>query len=188
MSIPPGGYPTNYGVPPPKATVGNGWNIAGLGCLALFLLAAVGGVLLVRAFKTERSHPSKGTALGVVILAGKAAVDGAQLRQAIVAAHQSQGQYPASLIDLVVQNRIDGKLLHNDLDDSPSPAHLSWRYFKPAENAPGNTPLLEEPFQMTTGGKPQFGHIVITLDGQSRTEVSSQAQAPPHRAPLDQAP
>ena len=183
-SPPPGGYPSNYGpstygaLPPRKPGI-NGWKIAGFGCLGLFLLAAVGGILLVRAAKDQLSHPSKNSPLGIGIIAGKAGMDGAHLRQAVVSYHQEKGQYPQSLIQLVTENRIDGKLLHNDLDDNPSPGHVSWRYLRPAEGAPGDTPVLEEPYQITMGGSTQSSRIVITLDGRSQAGAPS---APPPEA------
>lgn len=187
MSIPPGqppgGYPYNDGATPPKKSGISGWTIAGIGCLGLFLLAALGVVLLVRATKDQFAHPSKNSPLGVGIIAGKAGMDGAHLRQAIVTYHQEKGQYPQSLMQLVIDNRIDGKLLHNDLDDNPSPAHISWHYTKPAEGAPGSTTVLEEPYQITMAGSTQSSQIVITLDGRSQAGVPSQQQAPKSQTP-----
>lgn len=178
MSIP-------YGAMPPSKPSGvSGWKIAGFGCLALFLLAALGGVLLVRAVKDQISHPSRNSPLGIGILAGKAGMDGVRLQQAIVAYHQEKGKYPQTLLDLVSDNRIDGKLLHNDLDDNPNPGHVSWRYTKPAEGAPGETPILEEPYQVTFGGSTQPGNIVIKLDGRSQTKTAGQKG----RTPADQTP
>lgn len=108
------------------------------------------------------------------MMAGKAGVDGFRLQQAIVAYHQEKGQYPQTLLDLVSTNRIDGKLLHNDLDDNPDPSHVSWRYTPPAEGAPANTPILEEPYQITFGGSTQPGNIVITLDGRNQPSAATQ--------------
>ncbi len=68
---------------------------------------------------------------------------------------------------------LDGKRLHNDLDDSPDPGHVSWRYTPPAEGAPGTTPILEEPYHITIGGSTQPGKIVVTLDGKSQSDTSS---------------
>lgn len=184
MSIPSGGYHPNYGsAPPPRSSGVSGWKIAGFGCLALFVLAALGVVWLGRVVKDQVSHPSKSNALGISIMAGKAGWDGARLQQAIVAYHQEKGQYPRTLLDLVNDNRIDGKMLHNDLDENPDPGHISWRYTKPAEGAPGDTPILEEHYQVTFGGASQAS-IVITLNGHSQTNVSSrQGQTPASRAP-----
>lgn len=182
---PPGGYPLHYGAVPPPKSGSNGWKIAGFGCLALFLLAAIGGVLLVRSVKGRISHPSKNDVVGVAILAGKAGMDGAELRQAIAAYHQEKGQYPKSLIQLVQDGHVDGKLLHNDLDDNPNPGHISWRYVRPAEGAPGSTPILEEPYRITMGGSTQSSSIVITLDGRSQSGVSVSS---PERTPESQTP
>ena len=156
----------------------NGWKIAGFGCLALFLLAALGGVLLVRTAKDQWTHPSKNSPLGIGIIAGKAGMDGAILRQAIVAYHQENGTYPKTLMQLVQAGRVDGKLLHNDLDDDPNPGHVSWRYTKPAEGAPGNTPVLEEPYQITMAGSTQSSRIVIMLDGRSQAGAPGQGRTP----------
>lgn len=183
MSIPPGPPPGGYYSVPPRKPGVNGWKIAGFGCLALFLLAAVGGVLLVRAAKDQFSHPSKNSPLGIGIIAGKAGLDGARLRQAVVAYHQEKGQYPKSLMQLVQEGRVDGKLLHNDLDDDPSPAHISWQYAKPAEGAPGSTPVLEEPYRITMAGSTQASRIVITLDGRSQAGAPTQGQPPGNQTP-----
>ncbi|MGI4791167.1 MAG: hypothetical protein ACRYFS_20250 [Janthinobacterium lividum] len=177
MSIPPNIPPGGYNSSPPKSSSGTGWKIAGFGCLSLFVLAAVGGVLLVRSFKTQLDHPSKSSIVGLAALAGQASIDGSHLRQAVVAYHTQHGTYPKSLMDLYNDGSIDGKLLHNGLDDSPDPAHLSWRYTRPAENAPGNTPILEEPYNITFSGSTQPGKIVIALDGRSLTNTSRQTDA-----------
>ncbi len=185
MSIPPGpppgGYPSNYGAVPPRRSGVSGWKIAGFGCLALFLLAAVAGILLVRAFKDQYTHPSKNSPLGIGIIAGKAGMDGVRLHQAVLAYHRKKGQYPRTLMQLVQDGHVDGKLLHNDLDDDPNPGHVSWRYTKPAEGAPGDTPLLEEPYRITMGGSTQSSRIIITLDGRSQAGSPSVPPAPQGR-------
>ncbi len=182
-SPPPGGYPFHSGAAPPRKAGVSGWKIAGFGCLALFLLAAVGGVLVVRTVKDRISHPSKNDVVGLTVIAGKAGMDGVRLQQAIIAYHQEKGQYPQSLMQLIQEGRVDGKLLHNDLDDSPNPGHISWRYIKPAEGAPSSTPLLEEPYKITMGSSTQSSQIVITLDGRSQAGVSRRRQTPESGTP-----
>ena len=178
MSIPPNTPPGGpYTSPPPKSSGGNGWKIAGAGCLGLFLLAAVCGVLLVRNVKNKITNPSKNDIVGMAVLAGQAGLDGARLRQAVVQYHTQHGTYPKSLMDLYTDGSIDGKLLHNGLDDSPDPAHVSWRYTRPAEGAPGNTPILEEPYHITIGNTTQPGRIIIDLDGKSQTNTGSQTNS-----------
>jgi hypothetical protein len=171
LNTPPGGYDAS---PPPKPTGGNGWKIAGFGCLGLFLLAAVVGVLLVRNVKNSIANPQKNSIVGMAVLAGQAGSDGAHLQQAVVAYHTQHGKYPKSLMDLYTDGSIDGKLLHNNLDDSPDPAHVSWRYTQPAEGAPGNTPLLEEPYHIAIGGSTAPGKIIIDLDGRTESNASRQ--------------
>lgn len=184
MSIPPSSQPS-YGNPPPYGTPparpsggGSGWKIAGFGCLGLFLLAAVGGVLLVRNVKNSMDHPSKNSILGMGILASQAGLDGAHLRQAIVAYHAKHNSYPNTLMDLYTEGSIDGKLLHNGLDDSPDPAHVSWRYYRPAEGASGDTPVLEEPYHITINGATAPGKITIDLNGHSQSNTSRQNSSP----------
>lgn len=161
---PPGGYTP---APPPRSSGVSGWKIAGFGCLGLFLLAAIGGVILVRNVKNSISNPQKGSIVGMAVLAGQAAGDGIHLQQAIVAYHTQHGAYPKTLMDLYSDGSIDGKLLHNGLDDSPDPAHVSWRYTPPAEGAPGNTPILEEPYHLTISNTTAPGKIVIDLNGKT---------------------
>ena len=184
MSIPPNNTPPPYGTPPggyspatpPKPSSGvNGWKIAGFGCLGLFLLAAIGGVLLVRNVKNSLSNPQKNSIVGMAVLAGQATADGLHLQRAVVTYHAQHGAYPKSLMSLYTDGSIDGKLLHNGLDDSPDPAHLSWRYTQPAEGAPGSTPILEEPYHITISGTAAPGKIVIDLDG--KTESNSRSQS-----------
>ena len=165
--LPPGGYvPGPY--PAPKSG-GGALKIVGIGCLGLFLLAAIGGVIAVRNFKSQLAHPNKNSLMGMGVIVGQATMGGVQLQQAVVAYHRQHGTYPKTLIALVEEGGIDGKTLHNDLDDSPSPGHVSWRYTKPAEGAPGSTPILEEPYHLTVGSSSQPGKIVITLNGQSQS-------------------
>ncbi len=183
MSIPPGPPPGGYYSAPPRKSGVNGWAIAGFGCLGLFLLAAIGGVLLVRATKDQLSHPSKNSVIGIGVLAAKAAQDGKSLQQAVVAYHQAKGKYPKTLMQLVQEGAIDGKTLHNDLDDDPNPGHVSWTYTKPAEGAPGETPILTEPYRITMGGSTQSSSIGFTLDGRSVTANTSGAPPPQGKTP-----
>ena len=174
-NTPPGGY---YPASPPRSSGGgSGWKIAGFGCLGLFLLLAVGGVLLVRNVKSSLAHPSKNSLLGIGIIAGQTALQGRQIAEAVTAYHAQHGHYPQTLMDLYTGGAIDGKLLHNDLDDSPDPAHVSWRYFPPAEGAPGEMPILEEPYHVTVGSNTAPGKIIIDLDGRSQAG-SSRRYAP----------
>ena len=166
----PGGY---YPAPPPKPSGVNGWKIAGFGCLAVFLLAAIGGVLLVRSVKSSLAHPSKNSLIGIGVIAGQAALQGRQIAGAVTAYHAAHGTYPKSLMDLYTDGTLDGKLLHNDLDDHAEPAHLSWRYTPPAEGSPPNTPILEEDYHLSYGGSTAPGRLVINLDG---TQQPSRAQ------------
>lgn len=184
---PPGGYgagPYGQGYhpapPPPRKSGINGWKIAGFGCLGLFLLAAVGLFLLVRNVKEQVNHPNRGTLIGVAILAGKASIDGRKIALAVQNYHQKTGKYPQTLSELVEQNAIDGKLLHNDLDEDPNPGHISWRYRAPAEGASGSTPILEEPYQVTVSNQTQPGKIIINLDGTSQSDSSSRRTRSPN--------
>ena len=175
MSVPPPNYPPNnyppggYSSMPPARPSGGGkgLKIFGFGCLSLFLLLAIGGVLLIRNVKSKLANPQKNDVVGIAILAGQVALQGTQLQQAVVAYHTQHNAYPQSLMDLYTDDSIDGKLLHNALDDSPDPAHVSWRYTPPDEGAPGSTVILEEPYHVTVGGTTSAGKIATTLDGKS---------------------
>lgn len=167
-NLPPGGYaPGSYPAPAPKSG-GGVLKIVGIGCLGLFLLAAIGGVIAVRSFKSQMAHPSKNSLMGMGVIVGQATMGGEKILLAVVAYHRQHGKYPKTLISLVEEGGVDGKMLHNDLDDTPNPGHVSWRYTKPAEGAPGSTPILEEPYHITMGGGSQPGKIVITLNGRSQ--------------------
>ena len=181
MSIPSGNPPPNnpppgnyYAAPPPPAKPGSGgcWKVGGIGCALLLVLAIIGGVVAVRSVKDQIAHPVKGSFLGTAVSAGKAGMDGALIQKAIVNYHTEKGKYPASLMVLVEDGSLDGKRLHNDLDDSPDPAHQSWRYFPPKEGDPVTTPILEEPYHVTVGNKTQLGRITILLNGKSGSSSS----------------
>jgi len=181
MSIPSGNPPPNnpppgnyYAAPPPPAKPGSGgcWKVGGIGCALLLVLAIIGGVVAVRSVKDQIAHPVKGSFLGTAVSAGKAGMDGALIQKAIVNYHTEKGKYPASLMVLVEDGSLDGKRLHNDLDDSPDPAHQSWRYFPPKEGDPDTTPILEEPYHVTVGNKTQPGRITILLNGKSGSSSS----------------
>ena len=180
MSIPPSNPPPYgtppYGAPPARSSGGgNGWKIAGFGCLGLFLLAAIGGVILVRNVKNSITHPSKNSIFGVGVIAGKAGLDGAHLQQAIVAYHAKHGAYPPSLTDLYTEGSIDGKQPHNALPENPTPAPFSCPHHPPAEGAPGDTPILEEDYHITFSGSTAPGRIIIDLNGKSQSGPSQQS-------------
>ena len=177
MSIPPNTSPPGnyYSAPPPPAKSGSGgcWKIGGIGCALLLVLAIIGGVAGVRSFKNQLAHPTKGSIMGTAVAAGKASLDGDLIHKAIVSYHAEKGKYPASLMVLVEDGRLDGKRLHNDLDDSPDPAHQSWRYFPPKEGDPDTTPILEEPYHVTVGNNTQPGRITILLNGKSHANSAA---------------
>ena len=53
-----------------------------------------------------------------------------------------------------------------------------------AEGAPGETPILEEPYQITIGGSTQSSSLVITLNGRNQPRPV----VPPGRTPAGQTP
>ena len=173
-STPPGGY---YAPPPPPPKSGSGgcWKVGGIGCGVLFLLVLIGGILAVRNVKNQMAHPDKGSFIGTAIAAGKAGMDGAIIQKAIASYHARKGKYPATLMTLVEDGSLDGKKLHNDLDDHADPAHLSWTYTKPNEGAADTTPILEEPYHVTVGSTTQPGRIVILLNGKTASGAAGGA-------------
>jgi len=180
MSIPPTTPPSppgNYYTPPlpPKAGSGGCWKAAGLTCGVLFLLVLIGGVFLVRTVKENMAHPKRGSIIGTTVLVTRSLQDGQVLQQAIVEYQRAHGHYPNSLLDLVREGRVDGKLLHNDLDSNPSPGSVSWQYSKPAPGAPGSTILLSENYFLNVlGVKGAAGAsaITITLDGRGSSTTA----------------
>lgn len=172
-SAPPGNSsppPGNYYPPPvpPKSGSAGCWKAAGLTCGVLFLLVLIGGVLLVRFGKQQYEHPTRGSILGTTFMAGRAMQDGLKLQRAIVEYQAAHGHYPNTLLDLVREGRIDGKLLHNDLDPKPSVGSISWEYIKPGPGAPGSTTLLTEHYFLDipgARGASGASAITITLDG-----------------------
>jgi len=174
MSVPPGGYYVNP-PPPAKSNSGGCLKAAGLTCGVLFLLGLVGVFVLVRSVKNAVEHPAKGGLFATTMAIGKATADGVQIQHAVVEYHAQKHKYPQTLTALVSEGLIDGKKLHNDLDENASPGHVTWQYTRPAEDAPGETPILTVPYKMTVfgGQPPQRGSVIINLDG---TTASSQQQ------------
>lgn len=161
---------------PPKSGSGGCWKAAGLTCGVLFLVALIAVFFVGRAVKENISHSHKGNLFGTLFSTGRATQDGIKIQQAVVAYRKAHGHYPSSLLDLVSEGRIDGKILHNDLDPSPSPTSISWHYTKPAPDAPGSTPLLTEHFRLDIpGSKAQSADsaLVITLDGKAGSSTAT---------------
>ncbi len=174
MSDPPTNLPNGFplpGDPPPAArlygqaqrpTDGGSGCLKALGVTCLTLLV-LGIIAVLALFPTVRGVFQ--TAQG----AAQARQDGETIRQAILAYHQKNGAYPPTLISLVTDGESDGRDFHSDLDADPSPAHVSWDYTPPAESAPGDTPLLDLPYHFTFAGHPVPGHVVVDLDGSSKS-------------------
>lgn len=180
--LPPTPPPGSYYTPPlpPKSGSAGCWKAAGLTCGVLFLLVLIGGVFLVRTVKENMAHPHRGSIMGTVFLAGRVTQDGLKLQKAIVGYKGAHGHYPGSLLDLVREGRVDGKILHNDLDPNPSPGSVSWQYSKPPAGAAGSTTLLTEHYSLNVPGAQGAagsGTITITLDGQ----MGSTAAGTSHR-------
>ncbi len=174
--LPPTPPPGNYYIPPqpPKSNSAGCWKAAGLTCGVLFLLVLIGGVFLVRTVKENMTHPRRGSLIGTTVLVTRSLQDGQTLQKAVIGYKDAHGHYPNSLLDLVREGRVDGKILHNDLDPNPSPGSVSWKYLKPAPGAPGDTPLLTEHYTIDVpggAGSGGAGEIVITLDGKPLTQM-----------------
>ena len=172
----PGGY--YYGQPPPPANNNAGCLKAfGITCGVLLLLGVLGGALL---FKTLGPVFQQTVKQGRSI--GQASLNGRTIQQAVVAYHTKNHTYPPNLTALVADGELaDGKILHSDQDPNPSPGHISWRYLPPPDGAPGDTPILDLPYQITLGGHVQSGHVIVNLDGS--TPGQTRPVAPPTREP-----
>ncbi len=186
--LPPTPPPGNYYAPPPppKPNSAGCWKAAGLTCGVLFLIALIGGVFLVRAVKENLTHPKRGSIIGTTVLVSRSLQDGQTLQRAIVEYRRAHGHYPNSLLDLVREGRVDGKMLHNDLDPNPNPGSISWQYSKPAPGAPGRTPLLTEHYFVDVpGGKGSggAGTLVVTLDGKPGAEAGGTSRTTFGRPP-----
>ena len=153
---PPGGY---YAQPPQRPANSNSGCLKAFGitCGVLVLLAIVGGFLLFKA-----GAPLFQQAMGI----GQDSVHGMQIQKAVVAYHQKNGKYPPNLTALVADGEItDGKILHSAQDPSTNPGHVSWRYTRPPEGAPGYTPILSLPYSITVANQTQRAELTINLDG-----------------------
>ena len=170
MSVPSGnGYYATPPSSPPASSSGGCWKAAGITCGVLVSLGLIGGIAAYISIKNAIQHPAKNGIFSLGMNIGKATTDGLHLSRAVVQYHEKNNKYPKTLTDLVLDGETDGKILHNALDTNPSPGHISWRYRKPAEGAPGKTPILEMPYTISfVPNQPsQKGKITITLDGKT---------------------
>ena len=180
-SNPPGGFPippqggpppgctAYYGQPPGRPANNNGgcFKAFGITCLTLLVLGIIGVVALfpiVRgAFQTGRQ----------VVADGR---NGQEIRRAIVAYHIRNNKYPSSLTALVSDGEVtDPAVFHNDPDP---PGRISWHYTVPPNGAPGNTPILDLPYNITIAGHTQPAHLVINLDGSTPNPSGTAPPAP----------
>lgn len=180
MSVPPDNY---YSAPPPTRSNSSGcWKAAGITCGVLIVLTAVVVFFAVRAAK-EAIH--KGTGIfgktfGAAFDIGITTANGLKIQQAVVKYHQQHGKYPDTLTDLVADGLVDGKILHSALDTNPDPGHISWTYTKPAEGAPGSTPILKLHYHIVIPGsntqQTQDNDMIINLDGTTGQNTSYHTQ------------
>lgn len=174
MSVPPGNY-YGGGGPPPRSNSGGCWKAVGITCGLLIILGIIGIFFAVR-YTKEALHSGTGI-FGTIGKAVQSAKEGQTIQKAVVAYHTQHGKYPDDLMTLVSGGLLDGKNLHSDLDTDPNPGHVSWKYIKPAEGAPGKTPILKLQYKITIPGantqQSQEGTMVINLDGTSGSSTES---------------
>ena len=160
------GIPPNR---PPSNSNGGCLKAFGITCGVLLVLAVVGVFFAARFVKN--SMADKHGLFGQIAGIGMTAANGAQIRKAVVDYHAKHGRYPNALTDLVSDGLIESTLLHSDMDTDPNPRHVSWRYTKPAEGAPGSTPILKFHFRINvptnTNQPAPESDVVINLDGSS---------------------
>lgn len=176
---PPGGY--YYGQPPQRPVNNNAGCLKAFGitCGVLLLLGIIGMALLFKAGAPVFQQVMK---LGQGVVQSQR--DGRVIQQAVVAYHQKNGKYPASLMALVADGELtDAKVLHSSQDANPSPGHISWRYMRPDEGAPGDTPILDLPYQVTFAGQTQDSHVIVNLDGTTSSSHGTTAPPPAGNGP-----
>lgn len=167
---PPGGYYYNPNPGRPANNSSGCWKAFGITCGVLVLLGIIGIVVVVR---------TTGGLFRQAMGVGLASQSGRVIQQAVVAYHAKNGKYPPNLTALVSDGELtDAKVLHSDQDPNPSPGHISWRYHRPPEGAPGNTPLLDLPYQISFSGRTQAGDLIINLDGTTPGQVHPMGTPP----------
>ena len=176
MSVPP-----TYGQQssPPANNSAGCLKAFGITCGVLLLLGVLGAAVLVKTWGPLYQQFLK---MGQSMV--KSQQEGRAIQQAVVAYHAKNGKYPANLTALVADGEIsDAGILHSDQDADPDPGHISWRYQCPAKGAPGSTPILDLPYNITIAGHTQPAHVVITLDGSTPSQTGV---TPPPPSPGNQ--
>ncbi len=192
MSTPPNVPPSGYGVPgggayyqPPKSNSGGCWKAFGITCGVLVIAVIILIAIAVNAVKKGLAHPDKSTILGASIEVANGTKNGVEIVKALQRYHTHTGKYPNSLKDLVPDYLPDGKILHSDVDgDSSDIGHISYKYTKPAPDAPGDTPVLQYHYRMDIhmAGQEQSqdGTVIFNLNGTSSQSTTRQNGAQVH--------
>lgn len=161
MSVPP--------YPPPSNSNGGCLKAFGITCGVLLVLGII-AVFFVGRF-VKNSMADRHGIFGQIAGISMTAANGAAIRKAVVDYHAKHNRYPNALPDLVSDGLIDAKILHSDMDTDARLNHVSWRYTKPAEGAPGKTPILRFHFRLNVPtGRNQptpESDVVFNLDGSS---------------------
>jgi len=173
----PGFQSPNYQAPPPKKSGPGCWLWVPVGCLAIVIISAIViGVGVKTALQGPGGKGFSSSFGGIMQNAAKMA-DGMAKLQAINTAtkqyYQDNQTYPASLPQLVPKYLPSVTSLHSTVDPNQSPTHVSFKYTRPANNAPPSTIYLSftDSYTMTMGPSTQHisQTIQMSLDGKTNT-------------------
>lgn len=133
-----------------------------LGAGILFILSAISRVYwMFRAPMLPQNYAS------ITTQANKAEAvsnEGRRIYKAVNDYRAATGKYPDTLNQLVPKY-ISLSELHTSADNDPNPAHVSWKYYKPADTSSPKAPMIETSIEINYDGSSINQPVTINIDG-----------------------
>jgi hypothetical protein len=154
---PPYGAPPAGYVPPNQRQPSKGgcWMWGGIGCLVLIILVIAAGAIGFYQLKHSKQGQAMMGGFNSAMNTGQEIADNAAkmklIHDALVKYKTDNGNYPASLTDLVPKYLVAVSALHTSSDPNTDPNHVSFTYTQPPADASGETPLVSS-------------HVVTTMN------------------------
>ena len=168
------GFQYGYQEPLQKKSGPGCWLWVPVGCGSALIVLFIIFALVVHSVLHSPHSKSLVDSSGGMLRGGMEVADAGEkmklINRKVILYRQSTGHYPPTLQALVPQYLTDGSQLHILADPNPNPAHVSFIYMKPADNAPSNTVYLtghvDYKFTMLSINQKVNDTLTMSLDGQ----------------------